>query len=67
MANAGSTIKYDDNFDVTNRTVTWRRGFFEIGPNKKQIPFLVKTKKYTIQGYGTNLIKAYRRPYFEQR
>jgi len=66
--NAGSIIKYDDGFDKTNRTVYLEgEAFFEIGPNPKNIPFLVKTKNYTIRDIGTKFnLKAYPGdPFFE--
>jgi len=59
--NAGSIIKYDDNFDKTNRTVYLEgEAFFEVGHDAKNIPFLVKSKKYTIRDIGTKFnLKAY--------
>jgi transmembrane sensor len=66
--NAGSTIKYDDEFDKTNRTVYLEgEAFFEIGHNRKNIPFLVNTKNYTIRDIGTKFnLKAYPGdPFFE--
>lgn len=66
--NAGSTIKYDDDFGKTNRTVYLEgEAFFEIGHHIKNIPFLVNTKNYTIRDIGTKFnLKAYPNdPFFE--
>lgn len=66
--NAGSTIRYDDNFGKTNRTVYLEgEAFFDIGHPNKKIPFLVNTKNYTIRDIGTKFnLKAYPNdPFFE--
>ncbi len=66
--NAGSTLKYDDGFGKTNRTVYLEgEAFFDIGHHSKSIPFLVNTKNYTIRDIGTKFnLKAYLNdPFFE--
>jgi transmembrane sensor len=59
--NAGSTLKYDDHFGKTNRSVYLDgEGFFEIAHGKKDIPFIVNTKNYLIRDIGTRFnLKAY--------
>jgi len=59
--NAGSSVKYDADFNKTNRTVYLEgEAFFDIGHPVTEIPFLVKTKNYTIRDIGTSFnLKAY--------
>jgi transmembrane sensor len=66
--NAGSSIRYDDNFGKTNRNVYLEgEAFFDIGHPNKNVPFLVTTKNYTIRDIGTKFnLKAYPNdPFFE--
>lgn len=66
--NAGSKLNYDAGFNKTNRTVYLEgEAFFEIGHTNKLVPFLVKTKNYTIRDIGTSFnLKAYPNdPFFE--
>ena len=59
--NAVSSIRYDTGFGKTNRTVYLEgEAFFDIAHKKSNIPFLVKTKNYTIRDIGTRFnLKAY--------
>jgi len=59
--NAGSKLKYNTDFNKTNRTVYLEgEAFFDIAPGSKTIPFLVNTKNYTIRDIGTKFnLKAY--------
>ncbi|GAA4311441.1 DUF4974 domain-containing protein [Mucilaginibacter gynuensis] len=59
--NAGSTLNYTADFGVSNRTVYLEgEGFFDIAPGKKDLPFIVNTKNYTIRDIGTKFnLKAY--------
>jgi len=66
--NAGSKLSYDAGFNKTNRTVYLEgEAFFDIGHFNKSIPFMVKTKNYTIRDIGTKFnLKAYPNdPFFE--
>ena len=66
--NAVSTIKYDAGFGKSNRTIYLEgEAFFDIAHIKAPIPFLVKTKNYTVRDIGTRFnLKAYSTdPYFE--
>jgi len=59
--NAGSKLNYNTDFGKTNRTVYLEgEAFFEIAPGKKNIPFIVNTKNYTIRDIGTKFnLKSY--------
>ncbi|RFZ94008.1 FecR family protein [Mucilaginibacter conchicola] len=59
--NAGSRLDISPDFNIKNRTVYLSgEAFFEIGPVKKGLPFLVKTKKFSIRDIGTKFnVKAY--------
>lgn len=59
--NAGSHIKYSRDFGKASRTIYLDgEAYFDIAANKKNIPFLVKTKHFTIRDIGTVFnIKAY--------
>lgn len=59
--NAGSRLDISPDFNVKNRTVYLSgEAFFEIGHGKKDLPFLVKTKKFSIRDIGTRFnVKAY--------
>jgi transmembrane sensor len=59
--NAVSTIKYDNNFGKTNRTVYLEgEAFFDIAHGDNKVPFLVRTKNYTVRDIGTKFnLKAY--------
>ncbi|HEY9196898.1 MAG TPA: FecR domain-containing protein [Mucilaginibacter sp.] len=59
--NAGSTLNYNNGFNKTNRTVYLEgEAFFDISPGRKNIPFLVNTKNYTVRDIGTKFnLKAY--------
>lgn len=66
--NAGSTIKYDEAFGNTNRTVALEgEAFFDIAHGKNIPPFIVNTKNYTVRDIGTRFnLKAYPNdPFFE--
>jgi transmembrane sensor len=66
--NAGSKLNYNADFGKTSRTVYLEgEAFFEIAPGKKNIPFIVNTKNYTIRDIGTKFnLKAYPNdPFFE--
>jgi transmembrane sensor len=66
--NAGSRLNYNAGFGKTNRTVYLEgEAFFDIGHTNKQVPFIVKTKNYTIRDIGTKFnLKAYPNdPFFE--
>ncbi|MGZ3873849.1 MAG: FecR family protein [Mucilaginibacter sp.] len=59
--NAGSKLNYQTGFNKTSRTVYLEgEAFFEIAPGKKTLPFIVKTKNYTVRDIGTRFnLKAY--------
>jgi transmembrane sensor len=59
--NSVSTIKYDAGFGKSNRTVYLEgEAFFDIAHTKTGVPFLVKTKNYTVRDIGTKFnLKAY--------
>ncbi|AYL98325.1 FecR family protein [Mucilaginibacter celer] len=59
--NAGSKLNYTADFGKTTRTVYLEgEAFFEIAPGKKEIPFIVNTKNYTVRDIGTKFnLKAY--------
>lgn len=59
--NSGSILKYSSDFGKSSRSVFLEgEAFFEIGPMKKGIPFLVQTKNYVIKDIGTKFnLKAY--------
>jgi len=59
--NAGSTLKYDAGFGITNRIVYLEgEAFFDIGHGKSKLPFVVHTKNYTVRDIGTKFnLKAY--------
>jgi len=66
--NSGSILKYGTDFGKTTRTVYLEgEGFFDIAPGKKDVPFIVHTKNYTIRDIGTRFnLKAYPNdPFFE--
>jgi transmembrane sensor len=66
--NALSSIKYDDGFGKTNRTVYLEgEAFFDIAHGENKAPFLVKTQNYTVRDIGTKFnLKAYPNdPFFE--
>jgi len=66
--NAGSKLTYNTGFGKTNRAVYLSgEAFFEIAAGKKNIPFLVNTKKYIVRDIGTKFnVKAYTNdPFFE--
>ncbi|MES2063654.1 MAG: FecR family protein [Bacteroidota bacterium] len=66
--NSGSILKYGTDFGKTTRTVYLEgEGFFDIAPGKKDVPFIVHTKNYTIRDIGTRFnLKAYPSdPFFE--
>jgi transmembrane sensor len=66
--NAGSKLNYTADFGKTTRTVYLEgEAFFDIAPGKKEIPFIVNTKNYTIRDIGTKFnLKAYATdPFFE--
>lgn len=66
--NAGSKLNYTADFGKTTRTVYLEgEAFFDIAPGKKEIPFIVNTKNYTIRDIGTKFnLKAYASdPFFE--
>lgn len=51
--NAESAIKWDNNFNVTNRNVYLEgEAYFDVAAGKK-IPFIVKTARFTIRDIGT--------------
>ncbi|WP_256013000.1 FecR family protein [Desertivirga xinjiangensis] len=59
--NAGSQITYSKNFGEKNRTIYLKgEAYFDIAPAKTNIPFLVKTDRFTIRDVGTVFnVKAY--------
>jgi transmembrane sensor len=59
--NAGSKLNFTADFGTDTRTVYLEgEAFFDIAPGKKNIPFIVNTKKYTIRDIGTKFnLKAY--------
>ena len=59
--NAGSELKYSEAFGKDNRTVYLTgEAYFDIAKSNKNIPFLVKTDKFTIRDVGTVFnVKAY--------
>lgn len=59
--NSGSQVKYSADFGKTSRTIYLDgEAYFDIAKSKKKIPFLVKTKHFTIRDIGTVFnIKAY--------
>ena len=66
--NAGSKLNYTADFGKTTRTVYLEgEAFFDIAPGKKEVPFIVNTKNYTIRDIGTKFnLKAYATdPFFE--
>ncbi|WP_413670427.1 FecR family protein [Mucilaginibacter sp. Mucisp86] len=66
--NAGSKLNYTADFGKTTRTVYLEgEAFFDIAPGKKEVPFIVNTKNYTIRDIGTKFnLKAYASdPFFE--
>lgn len=58
--NAGSTLRYKQNFGVSNRDLFLEgEGFFKVSKNKK-IPFIVKTDFLQVKATGTEFnVKAY--------
>jgi transmembrane sensor len=66
--NAGSKLNYTADFGKTTRTVYLEgEAFFDIAPGKKDVPFIVNTKNYTIRDIGTKFnLKTYASdPFFE--
>ena len=66
--NADSKLNYTADFGKTTRTVYLEgEAFFDIAPGKKEVPFIVNTKNYTIRDIGTKFnLKAYASdPFFE--
>jgi len=66
--NSGSKLYYDAGFNKSNRTVHLEgEALFDVGHDNKLIPFIVKTKSYTIRDIGTRFnLKAYPDdPFFE--
>jgi ferric-dicitrate binding protein FerR (iron transport regulator) len=59
--NADSKLNYTADFGKTTRTVYLEgEAFFEIAPGKKDVPFIVNTKNYTVRDIGTKFnLKAY--------
>ncbi|MBL4675695.1 MAG: FecR family protein [Mucilaginibacter sp.] len=59
--NAGSRLDVSPDFNLKDRTVYLSgEAFFEIGHGKKDLPFLVKTQKFSIRDIGTKFnVKAY--------
>jgi ferric-dicitrate binding protein FerR (iron transport regulator) len=59
--NAGSHFRYNGDFGKTSRTVYLDgEAYFDIAKSKDNIPFLIKTKNFTIRDIGTIFnIKAY--------
>lgn len=58
--NAGSTIKYDNNFNKTTRTILLEgEAYFKVAKNK-EVPFIVNTSDIDIVALGTEFnVKAY--------
>ena len=58
--NAGTTIRYDNNFGLNNRKVELEgEAYFEVAKNEK-LPFKVKTKEIAVIALGTIFnVKAY--------
>jgi len=58
--NAGTTLKYDQEFGRENRDIELNgEAYFEVAKNKK-LPFIVKTKKISVRALGTKFnVKAY--------
>jgi len=53
--NEATTLKWDKDFNSTNRTVYLEgEAYFEIAPSKKQLPFIVRTSQFTIRDIGTS-------------
>ncbi|QEM07533.1 FecR family protein [Mucilaginibacter rubeus] len=66
--NADSKLNYTADFGKITRTVYLEgEAFFDIAPGKKEVPFIVNTKNYTIRDIGTKFnLKAYASdPFFE--
>jgi ferric-dicitrate binding protein FerR (iron transport regulator) len=59
--NAGSELKYSEEFGKESRTVYLKgEAYFDIAKSNRNIPFLVKTDKFTIRDVGTVFnVKAY--------
>jgi transmembrane sensor len=59
--NAGSQLKYNADFGKSSRTVYLDgEAYFDIAKSKDNIPFLIKTKRFTIRDIGTVFnIKSY--------
>lgn len=53
--NEATTLKWDKEFNHTNRTVYLEgEAYFEIAASKKQLPFIVRTSQFTIRDIGTS-------------
>lgn len=53
--NAGTALKWGKDFNSKDRTVYLEgEAFFQVAANRKGIPFIVKTSRYTIRDIGTS-------------
>jgi ferric-dicitrate binding protein FerR (iron transport regulator) len=59
--NAGSHLTYNEDFGKTSRTVTLDgEAWFDIAKSSNNVPFIIKTKNFTIRDIGTKFnLKAY--------
>ena len=59
--NAGSHLTYNEDFGKTSRTVTLDgEAYFDIAKSPDNVPFIIKTKNFTVRDIGTKFnLKAY--------
>lgn len=67
--NAGSTLRYADNFNAKNRVVELEgEAYFEVEKQSDKTPFLVKTGCYDVVVKGTKFnVTSYPEDPFRQR